>query len=228
MKTLSIVIPAYNEEDNIEDVIEEVLYEFRKPEIIVVNDASTDNTLKILKKLQKRVKSLIVLNNKKNMGHGYSVVKGLKAAKGQSILYIDADCQIAISNFLQIPSENLYLFDAISGYRVNRQDKPFRKFISFCLKATNYIRHGYYIKDANCPFKIYRRESVQPLLRKLPKSYIVPIACLEVLIRKEDLMTGILPTIHAPYAGQRKGFLQSINIKSLIFFWDAFKEVVTL
>lgn len=223
MKSLSVVIPAYNEEENIENAIVDVYKAFPLAEVIVVNDASTDNTLQILKALT--LNGLKVLTNEKNMGHGYSVVKGLKAAKGRFILYIDADRQISLLPFLGFETT---FYDIISGYRVNRQDKLFRKIISFCLKTTNLLRHGYYIKDANCPFKMYKRSTLRPLLKILPPSNIIPIACLEVLARKNNLKTRTIPTLHHKYPKERKGFLQSINAKSLLFFWDAFKEVVKL
>lgn len=215
---LSIVIPAYNEEKDIRDTIFDVKKEFPKAEIIVVNDASTDNTLTIL--TRSRVKNLRVLTNEKNMGHGYSVIRGLKEARGYYILYIDADRQIGLGSLHGLPQA-----DVISGWRFNRQDKLFRKFISFSLRLTILLRYGYLIKDANCPLKIYKRDKIQPLLNELPKSLVVPIACLEVLVRKKGLKVVTIPVYHKPYQGVRKGFLQAVNLKMLTFTKRAFVEI---
>lgn len=216
---LSVVIPAYNEEKDIEQAVLEVENSFSQPEIIIVNDASTDRTLEILNRL--KLPNLKVLTNSQNRGHGYSVVRGLREATGDYILYIDADRQIALNKFV-------VGFDVVSGSRIHRNDKLFRKFISFCLKTTNLIFHRYYIKDANCPFKIYKRGVLKTLLSKVPETYIVPIACMEVIARDYKFKTLTIPTPHKPYDGVRKGFLQILNLQALKFFSSAFFEVVRI
>lgn len=216
---LSVVIPAYNEEDNIKQAVLDVKNVFPQAEIIVVNDASHDATLPILK--ESLISNLTVITNPVNMGHGYSVIRGFKEAHGDYVLYIDADRQIDVNNFVGG-------FDVVSGCRVHRSDKLFRKIISFCLKMTILFRYGYYVKDANCPFKIYKRSSLLPLLEELPDSYIIPIACLEVLARKHNLSVATIPTPHKPYDGVRRGFLQILNTKALAFFGSAFFEIINL
>lgn len=225
---LSVVIPAYNEQKDIQWAIIDVINAFPRAEIIVVNDASTDRTLEILEALKKfyafQSVHIKILTNAVNCGHGYSVVRGLRAATGDYILYIDADRQIDVYHYgVYLHSQD---FDFVSGWRINRNDKPFRKIISFCLKMTNLIFHGYYIKDANCPFKVYKRLSLLPLLDELPTSYIIPIACLEVLARDHKLKTVTIKTAHKPYEGVRKGFLQALNFKTVKFFSNAFFEIV--
>ena len=220
---LSVVIPAYNEEENIEQAVKAVAKRFPGAEIIVVNDKSTDKTLEILKSLQDKIANLIVITNDVNSGHGKTVVNGLLAASKDYILYIDADQQIELSNFLC--SEKL---DVISGYRVDRKDKPFRLIITRILKYTNLLRHRCFIRDANCPFKIYRRDKIQALIARLPESYIIPVACLQVLAKKNHLRVIEIPVYHQKYHSERIGFLQTINRKSIAFCWKAFIEVMKL
>lgn len=220
-QSLSIVIPAYNEKDNIKQAILDVVAKYPGVEIIVVNDASTDGTFHILLDLYREIEGLKILSNYPNRGHGYSVVKGLKKATGDYILYVDADRQIELG-------EILLGCDIVSGYRANRHDKLFRKTTSFLLKMTNLLFHGYYIKDANCPYKIYRRSTIKPLLDLLPQDYIIPIACLEVLARQHGLRTATIKTPHLPYQGVRQGFLQIPNKKFFLFAWRAFKEITSL
>lgn len=216
---LSIVIPAYNEQDNITHAVAEVAIRFPDAEIIVVNDASTDATGQLLATMD--LPQLKVITNIQNRGHGFSVVKGLRSATGDFVIYMDADRQIE-------PVE-CYAWPLFSGVRVGRQDKFFRKIISFCLKMTILLRFGYYVKDANCPYKIYQRSKLIPLLDELPKTYIVPIACLEVIARKHKLLTATYATPHKPYpGGVRTGKLQSLNPVSLKFFWNAFQEIISL
>ena len=224
---ISVVIPAYNEERDIADVLYDVKKYFRHAEIIVVNDASTDKTYEILRRIQRqsKVKNLHILSNNVNKGHGFSVIKGLKAATGKFILYIDADRQIDLA--LPILRNDFY-WDIVTGKRINRQDKAFRKFISFCLRWTIRLKYHYRIQDANCPFKLYRRAAILPLLDQIPNSYIVPIACLQVLAEKDHRVIATIPVFHHRYIGTRKGFLQSLDLKTMWFFIRAFFEVISL
>lgn len=234
---LSVVIPAYNEEADIKEAVLDVYYNLINKgfsfEIIVVNDASTDNTLtelnfcKLAFEGEKSV-SLKVLTNDKNKGHGYSVIRGLWEAEGEYILYIDADRQIGLDVLFNYNNDKIEGFDFASGWRINRQDKLFRKVISFFLKTTIFFRFGYFIRDANCPFKIYRKDALLPLLLEVPESKIIPIACLDVLARKNNLKIKIVKTPHKPYRGIRKGFLQLPDKAFFKFCYNAFNEIIRL
>ena len=217
---LSIVIPCYNEEDTISKVIEDCVNAFPNAEIIIVNDKSTDHTPILLKFLQRNIKGLKVLTNKKNSGHAVSLLKGLKAANGEYVLYIDADNQIKVKDMYSNKD-----FDLISRYREHRQDKFFRKVISFILKLTIFIRHKLWIRDANCPFKLFKRERLEFLMALLKDNSVVPSISLEILARKYQMSTMEIPVDHYPYIKERKGTLQSLNKKSIKVFWKAFKEV---
>ncbi len=224
---LSVVMPAYNEEKDIKEAVLDIMKNLPDAEIIVVNDASKDSTLSILKSIMRT--NMTIITNEVNRGHGYSVITGLKHAKGDYILYIDADRQIKLEEYLFYEDLGyMRINDFVSGWRIGRQDKIFRKINSFLLKMIILFRHGYYIKDANCPFKVYRRDKLLPLLELLPKTYIIPIACLEVLARKKGLKTFTIMTPHMPYEGERKGFLQILNISTLKFFGKAFLEIIRL
>jgi len=218
---VNIVIPAFNEQDTISNVLVGCFNKYPKAEVIVVNDASTDRTLKILEKVKKLHKGLRILTNRKNSGHAYSLVKGLRAAKGDYVIYMDADNQIKLDDFSLEP----YDFDMISGYRVDRQDKLFRKIVSFILKMTIFIRHGLWIKDANCPMKVFERSTLQDALSFLSPNSIVPSISMEIMIRQDGKKVVEVPFTHYPYIKERKGSLQSINKKSLLMFWKAFIEV---
>jgi hypothetical protein len=114
----------------------------------------------------------------------------------------------------------------MSGYRVHRKDRFFRKVVSFILKMVILIRHGYYIRDANCPYKMFTKNTLKFLLKKLPKDCSVPSICLEILARRYKFSAVEIPVEHYPYHKNRTGTLQSINKKSLKVFWRAFMEVI--
>jgi len=91
--TISILIPAYNEQDSITDTITSVVnleYPKGKKEIIIINDGSKDNTLKIAKELKKRFPEIKILD-KPNSGKANSLNEGIKMAKGELIAVVDAD-----------------------------------------------------------------------------------------------------------------------------------------
>lgn len=96
MKLLSIIIPAYNSERNIEKMIhaiEKVDIPMIKKEIIIVNDCSTDKTKLKIKNLSLKIKDLRTINHTKNTGKGGAVITGLKSAKGDIFFLLDDDLE---------------------------------------------------------------------------------------------------------------------------------------
>lgn len=95
MKKLSVVIPAYNEEDNIEKTVKAFYSELQKEriehEILVINDNSKDSTLSVLEKLQKEIPSLLYLTNQAPNGYGYACQKGLNNFTGDCVAVTMAD-----------------------------------------------------------------------------------------------------------------------------------------
>jgi dolichyl-phosphate beta-glucosyltransferase len=99
---LSVIIPAYNEEQRIENTLRSVdaylhdrNYEY---EIIVVNDGSEDNTAEVVENLRQEIPNLRIINNKNNHGKGWVVRKGMLSAKGLFRLFMDADGSTSIEN----------------------------------------------------------------------------------------------------------------------------------
>ncbi|MCD6434036.1 MAG: glycosyltransferase family 2 protein, partial [Candidatus Diapherotrites archaeon] len=98
---ISIVVPAYNAEKTIADCINSLLKQTKKAkEIIVVDDASSDNTAEIVKKIAKRHKEVKLISLKENSGPARARNIGARKAKGEIIVFVDADC-VAKENFLE-------------------------------------------------------------------------------------------------------------------------------
>jgi cellulose synthase/poly-beta-1,6-N-acetylglucosamine synthase-like glycosyltransferase len=97
--TISVLVPAWNEEETIQKTIE-AIYEidYKLTEVIVINDGSTDKTAEIVKRLQKKYDSLKIIN-KKNSGKGDSLNQGIKIAKGELVVVVDADSYPAKDSF---------------------------------------------------------------------------------------------------------------------------------
>ena len=118
---LSVIIPAFNEEETILKVLQrlnETKVDSIEYEFIVINDGSTDNTKKILDDNQNLFTTMI--NNEKNSGKGYSVKEGLKIAKGDYIIFQDADLEydpLDFKKFIKICKD--FDADVILGSRFN-------------------------------------------------------------------------------------------------------------
>lgn len=100
-KKISIIIPAYNEEDYISKTIMAILKWSNESEIIVVNDGSTDNTFNVLRTFES-VPNIQIINYKENRGKGHALSLGLMAAKGEIIIFLDADLGESAENAEQL------------------------------------------------------------------------------------------------------------------------------
>lgn len=120
-KTLSIIIPIYNEEKTIIDILKKIkslTYENFKLEIIVIDDKSSDSSLFLLQKNEHLFDKLIL--NKKNMGKGFAVKEGLLNARGEYIIFQDADNEYDPKDFNKfIDIYENFDADLIIGSRIN-------------------------------------------------------------------------------------------------------------
>ena len=160
---LSIVIPAYNEAANLPLLIKRITESVPKGlkyEIIVVNDNSTDNTLEVLKKLEKKYKVLKHIDKKAERGVGTTIALGIRNAKGKFIITMDADLSHNpkyIHQFL----EKIKECDMVIGSRYTEkggmENTLLRKIVS--RGFTLYARlMGLKVKDATSGYRIFRSE----------------------------------------------------------------------
>lgn len=159
LPTLSLVLPCFNEEKNIEDTVREAFAWFAEEgirgEVIVVNDGSSDRTVDVLDDLQKEF-PLIVITHACNMGYGTALCSGCDRATMDYIAFMDSDGQFHASDFhLLIPQ--LSHADFVSGVRLRRAD-PFVRSLNARLYGF-LIRWmlGVRVRDINCAMKIFRR-----------------------------------------------------------------------
>ncbi len=201
---LSIVMPAYNEEDCIEKVVGswtdflKKKFPTDKTTLIVINDGSKDRTGALLDELSKTNTHLTVLNQK-NGGHGNAVVNGYKKAvelQSQHVFQTDSDDQFVTDDFEKLWSKRKES-KFILGYREIRHDASVRLFITRVLRGTISTVYGTYILDSNIPFRLIEGNFLKKLLQQLPDPEpFAPNIFLAVMAKKAGEELYDLPITH--------------------------------
>ncbi|MEE8390091.1 MAG: glycosyltransferase family 2 protein [Anaerolineae bacterium] len=161
MSSLSIVLPAYNEEENAASAVEQVSAVAQELgvdyEIILVNDGSADRTGEIGRELEQRIPNFRLVEHYPNRGYGGSLKAGFAAATKDLIAFTPADKQFDFSEITRL-LERLDEADIVSGYRADRQDHFIRKFNAFGWNLVVRLLFGRLCRDIDCGFKLFRRE----------------------------------------------------------------------
>jgi glycosyltransferase involved in cell wall biosynthesis len=161
MNSLSIVLPAYNEEENVASAVEEVSATAQQLgvdyEIILVNDGSTDRTGEIARELEQRIPNFRLVEHYPNRGYGGALKAGFAAATKDLIAFTPADKQFVFGEIIRL-LERIDQADIVSGYRANRQDPFIRKFNALGWNTLVRVLFGYLCRDIDCGFKLFRRE----------------------------------------------------------------------
>lgn len=178
---LSIFFPFWNEEQNIESVVRNCIPVAEKVahrwEIIMVDDGSSDNTLKIAERLSKQNKHLRVIAHSPNRGYGSALKDGFSNSQYNIIVFTDGDGQFDFSQVSRF-IEEIKDADIVIGYRKVRRDNMVRHILMNMLKVWDFIFFGFYFRDIDCGFKMFRKDA---LLK------IMPLRCEGAMITTEIL-----------------------------------------
>jgi hypothetical protein len=158
-RSLSVVLPAYNEEEVIAETIHEVVDTLtpwiRDFELIVVNDGSRDATGAILDTIAAANPRVRIIHHPVNRGYGAALVSGFEAAAKSLTFFMDSDGQFDIhdlGSFFPLIEQ----YDAVLGYRIDRQDTWMRKLNAWGWKMLVGMVLGVHVHDVDCAFKLYR------------------------------------------------------------------------
>jgi len=169
---ISIVVPAYNEERRIVPFLEEMT-EFVKNgkyEVLLVNDGSGDRTLDLLNSASRKSGKFRVISYEKNMGKGYAVRQGVTKARGDYVIFIDADGSIRPDEIRKM-EPFLKKYDIVVGTRASaksdvKQPKK-RKFLGITFNLAVNLIYQTGISDSLCGFKGFRRDVAKDLFSSL-------------------------------------------------------------
>ena len=232
-------MPVFNEADGIYNFLKELENIEQLKEIIIVNDASTDQTIAVVNDIFNYRKQITIITNKENLGHGPSMLKALRAGlstKYEIIISIDGDGQFfsndveKIFNFI---TENEFV-DIVEGVRVSRNDPLFRKIVSFFTQTLIFLRTGIFPLDANTPLRAYRVSSLKVVLSELPEKLFIPNLFISLISRKRYLNIREIKVVSRSRLGNsvagtswnsKKGWLPSK--KFIIFCTRAIWEWLT-
>jgi glycosyltransferase involved in cell wall biosynthesis len=160
MSSLSIVLPAYNEEENIASAVERISTVARRLgmdyEIVLVNDGSTDRTGEIGRELTGRIPNLRLVEHHPNRGYGGSLKAGFEAATRELIAFAPTDNQFDFAEIERLLAE-IDDADIVCGYRASRKDPFMRKFNALGWNTLVRLLFGRLSRDIDCGFKLFRR-----------------------------------------------------------------------
>jgi len=226
-KDISVVIPVFNEEENIKLLHTRLKQSLdnlgKKYEIIFIDDGSTDKTPTLLHQIYKKDKEVKVVIFRRNFGQTAAISAGFDYAKGDVIVTLDADLQNDPEDIPQLISKIEEGFDVVSGWRVKRKD-PFlsRRLPSHISNWLTSFFTGVRLHDYGCTLKAYKREVAKDIKlygemhRFIPAlaSWVGASIC-EVKVRHHPREYG-----KSKYTFSRinRGFLDLLTVKFLLSF----------
>jgi glycosyltransferase involved in cell wall biosynthesis len=222
---LSIFFPFWNEEKNIESVVNKAIPVAKKVaekwEIIMVDDGSSDSTVKIGKALEKKNSKLRLVSHQPNRGYGAALREGFSNAKYNLVVFNDGDGQFDFSEVTKFLSKIQYS-DIVIGHRKKRVDNKFRHLLMNLLKVWDLALFGFYFRDIDCGFKLFKKEAINKIMPLESEGAMITT---EILAKAKKAHLKILQVEvnHYPriYGDQTGGNLRVIlrAVKESLLLW---------
>ncbi|MFY0631062.1 MAG: glycosyltransferase family 2 protein [Flavobacteriaceae bacterium] len=223
MSELKIIIPVYNEEGAITEVINDWTSTLEKLKIdfliYVFNDGSKDNTIGILQELSKSNKHLKVID-KPNSGHGPTILKGYKEnLDAQWLFQVDSDNELRAEEFEKFWVER-HDYDFLIGYRTQR-NSPLPRIITTAIsRITVGFFYGNRVKDVNAPFRLMRTSKFGDDIVKIPDNTFAPNLIVSGIANIRKLRIKQMTVLHH---NRQTG---EVSIKKWKLFKAAFKSLI--
>ena len=230
MDKLYIVMPAYNEAENIEEtvnqwysIVERIQNEGNECFLVVADDGSKDATYEKMCLLKSTKPNYIPLT-KLNSGHGATVLFLYDYAIQKGATYVfqtDSDGQTLPDEFWQM-WQNRETFDFQIGTRDGRNDGFSRIVVTKILRFVVFLTFGVWVKDSNTPFRLMKAERLKEILKYVPSDFFLAnVAVSAIAVKKEDKIAWY-PITFRP----RQGGVNSINLKRIIKIgWKALGDL---
>jgi len=168
-KSVSVVLPVYNEAEIIEEVIRgyynEIIRKYPNSEFIIAEDGSDDGTKKILTELSKEIPMRLVMGPERK-GYLHGVRDALLLAKNEIVFFSDSDGQHDPRDFWKL-LKKIENHDLVCGMRVKRHDPLSRKILTRFYNRLIWFYFGIYMMDTNCGFKMMRKNVVDEVVKHI-------------------------------------------------------------
>lgn len=221
--SISVIFPAFNEEENIEksvDAAREAMSKFfDKIEIIVVDDGSTDKTRDLLDGMRDRHDDVVPIHHAKNRGYGAALRTGLYAAQNDLVFFSDADLQFDLEEIRHL-LEWIEDYEIVAGYRAKRADPINRRFNAWGWNMLVRLLLGVKVRDIDCAFKLFRKD----IFQKIQLTSVGAMINTELLAMaaQHGMRVKEVPVSHYPrVAGQQTGSNLRVILK-------AFRELIAM
>jgi glycosyltransferase involved in cell wall biosynthesis len=225
--SISVILPAFNEEKNIARAIGLSAQTLRgltsDYEIIVVNDGSSDRTEHIVKRIAEGDGAVSCLSHAANLGYGAALKTGLKKATKELLFFTDSDLQFNISELGELMGW-IEQYDIVIGYRRRRRDHPGRRVLGWGWTSLVRILFGLRVRDIDCAFKLFRKEVIDTISIDSIGAFVNS----EILLRavKNGYSIKEIPVTHYPRVnGKAKGARPRIIVKALHELSKMYREL---
>ncbi|GAX60262.1 undecaprenyl-phosphate 4-deoxy-4-formamido-L-arabinose transferase [Candidatus Scalindua japonica] len=176
---LSVVIPIFNEEDNISELsgrLKKVMTEMDHTyEIIFIDDGSTDRSLAMLKQCQEETPEITIIEFNRNYGQHAAVFAGFERSSGEIVVTLDADLQNPPEEIPKLVNKAEEGFEVVATVRVKRKDSLFRKCASYTINRITAKITGVKLKDYGCMLRVYRKNIVTLMCASKEISTFIPV-----------------------------------------------------
>ncbi|NQU99368.1 MAG: glycosyltransferase family 2 protein [Parcubacteria group bacterium] len=224
IKRVSFFCPAFNEEENLEQVIESVLPVLKEVsddfEIIIIDNGSEDRTPQIADELARRIPEVRVIHHETNRQYGGALKSGFKNARNEVVVYMDSDNQYDFNDFKKMVP-HLATHEVVIGYRKERHDSMYRLFQSKIFNTIIKLLFGVRVRDINCSFRAYKKTVLDNIDIYSNSGFIDA----EMLIKAKNKGYSIfeVAVMHffrkAGKSTEAKPFMVLITIKEVLFYW---------
>jgi len=220
---LSVVVPVYNEDNNIDPLYREIgsaLSSLTKTyEIVFVDDGSTDNTFQVLKEIQEKDQQVKIIKFRRNFGKSEALNSAFNLASGNIIITMDGDLQddpAEIPNFVDAIERGS---DLVSGWKYTRRDPLTKKLPSKLFNVMTRLLTGVDLHDFNCGFKAYKKEVLDTISLYGEMHRYIPALAAQYGFKITELRVEHRPRSYgrSKYGFSRlvKGFMDLITVKFL-------------
>lgn len=228
IEELSIFFPFWNEEKNVESVVKKAIPIAKEKakvwEILMIDDGSSDKTFSICKRLAlSDPQHLRAISHQPNRGYGAALREGFDNVAYDFVVFNDGDGQFDFSEIDKFIRKIKHA-DIVIGFRKKRRDHPIRRMLMWLLKIWDFIFFGFYFKDIDCGFKLFRKNALSKISPLKSEGAMITTEIL-AKARKAKLRIAEVEVRHYPriYGDQSGGNLRVIVRairESFMLWWE--------